>query len=74
MSATTAAHRLSDIHGGVSRLRWALRDGLLPSGNPGSTSGGWLAEHAVMLGVMWPLLVTALTLPLAVRSFQRLSR
>jgi ABC-2 type transport system permease protein len=42
-------------------------------GNPG-VSGGWTGEHAIVLAVAWPLVITALTLPLAVRAFQRLSR
>ena len=43
-------------------------------GNPGVPTSGPLSEHAVMLAVMWPLVVTAVTLPLAVRAFRRLSR
>ena len=43
-------------------------------GNPGVESSGWLAEHAVLMAIVWPLVITALTLPLAVRAYQRLSR
>ncbi len=42
--------------------------------NPGVEASGWLADHAVLMAVVWPAILTALTLPLAVRSFQRLSR
>lgn len=55
-------------------LSWTITATRDAFGNPGAASGGWLAEHAVMLGIMWPLVVTALTLPLAVRSFHRLGR
>ena len=43
-------------------------------GNPGVASEGWLAENALLLAVVWPLVITAVTLPLAVRAYQRLSR
>jgi ABC-type polysaccharide/polyol phosphate export permease len=44
-------------------------------GNPGATDGtSWIAEHALMMAVVWPLATTAVTLPLAVRAFHRLSR
>lgn len=44
-------------------------------GNPGVDSGsGWVVDNAVTMAVAWPVLITALTLPLAVRAFQRLSR
>lgn len=43
-------------------------------GNPGVEGTGWIVDHAVLMAVVWPLLITALTLPLAVRAFQRLSR
>lgn len=42
-------------------------------GNPGDETG-LLADHALLLAVLWPVAITALTLPLAVRAFQRLSR
>jgi ABC-2 type transport system permease protein len=42
--------------------------------NPGVEATGWVAEHALLLAIAWPLLITAVTLPLAVRAFQRLSR
>jgi ABC-2 type transport system permease protein len=43
-------------------------------GNPGADASGWIGEHAVLMAVVWPLVITAVTLPLAVRAFQRLSR
>ena len=43
-------------------------------GNPGVESSGWLAENAVAMAVIWPLVITAATMPLAVRAYQRLSR
>jgi ABC transporter DrrB family efflux protein len=43
-------------------------------GNPGVESSGWLADHAIAMAVIWPLVITAVMLPLAVRAYQRLSR
>ena len=44
-------------------------------GNPGTDSGsGWVVDNALTMAVAWPLLITAFTLPFAVRAFQRLSR
>jgi ABC-2 type transport system permease protein len=43
-------------------------------GNPGVDGSGWIADHAVLMAVVWPVAITVLTLPLAVRAFQRLSR
>jgi hypothetical protein len=43
-------------------------------GNPGVESSGWLAENALLMAIVWPVLITAVTLPLAVRAFHRLSR
>jgi ABC-2 type transport system permease protein len=42
--------------------------------NPGVESDGWFVDNAVALAVAWPVVITLLTLPLAVRAFQRLSR
>jgi len=41
-------------------------------GNPGWSDGSWLSEHAVLLAVVWPVLITVVFLPLAVRSYRRL--
>ncbi|MGP3979182.1 ABC transporter permease [Streptomyces sp. 8N114] len=43
-------------------------------GNPLPTGGSWIEEHSVLMAVVWPLALTALFLPLAVRRFQNLSR
>ncbi|MGW2018485.1 ABC transporter permease [Streptomyces sp. NPDC001927] len=43
-------------------------------GNPGAAGGSWVEQHALLMAVLWPLLLTAIFLPLAVRRFQRLSR
>ncbi|MFI0981171.1 ABC transporter permease [Streptomyces sp. NPDC021093] len=43
-------------------------------GNPVASGGSWVEENAVLMGVVWPLVVTAVFLPLAVRRFQRLSK
>lgn len=43
-------------------------------GNPGGATTGWLGEHATLLAVGWPVAVTALTLPLAVKAFRGLGR
>lgn len=43
-------------------------------GNPGLETQGILADHALALAVGWPLLITAVTLPLVVRAYGRLSR
>lgn len=44
-------------------------------GNPGgSADGSWITENAMMMAVVWPLLIVVVTLPLAVRRYQRLSR
>jgi ABC-2 type transport system permease protein len=43
-------------------------------GNPGVGGSGWIADNALLMAVVWPIAITALTLPLAVRGFHRLSR
>jgi ABC-2 type transport system permease protein len=43
-------------------------------GNPGVDASGWVAENALAMAIVWPALITAVTLPLAIRAFQRLSR
>ncbi|MQA85787.1 MAG: ABC transporter permease [Streptosporangiales bacterium] len=43
-------------------------------GNPVATGGTWIEGHAMLMAVVWPLVITAVFLPLAVRRFQRLSR
>ncbi|GAA2426205.1 ABC transporter permease [Streptomyces macrosporus] len=55
----------------VSSTANAVRDLF---GNPVATGGSWIEENAALMAVVWPLVVTAVFLPLAVRRFQRLSR
>lgn len=44
-------------------------------GNPGVTEAtGWVAENAILMSIVWPVLITVVTLPLAARAFHRLSR
>ncbi len=43
-------------------------------GNPTGDPTGWVGEHALQLAVLWPLVITAEALPLAVRAFRKLSR
>ena len=43
-------------------------------GNPGVGGEGWVVDHAVGMAIVWPLLITAVTLPVAVRTYQHLSR
>ncbi len=43
-------------------------------GNPGWPVDSWVAEHAVAMAVVWPLLIIAVFAPLSVRRFQRMSR
>lgn len=43
-------------------------------GNPVASGGSWPEEHALLLSVAWPVAITLVCVPLAVRRFQRLSR
>ncbi|MGW6457786.1 ABC transporter permease, partial [Streptomyces sp. NPDC055078] len=43
-------------------------------GNPVAGDGSWVQENAILMAAVWPLIITAICLPLAVRRFQRLSR
>jgi ABC transporter DrrB family efflux protein len=43
-------------------------------GNPGWAEDTWPARHALPLAVAWPLLITAVFLPLSVRRYRRLGR
>ncbi|CAL9480525.1 ABC transporter permease [Streptomyces albus] len=55
----------------VSATANAVRDLF---GNPVPGGGSWIEEHALLMAVVWPLALTAVFLPLAVRRFQRLGR
>ncbi|WP_049580015.1 ABC transporter permease [Streptomyces sp. SBT349] len=43
-------------------------------GNPMPTGGSWVEENSLLLAVVWPVVLTAVFLPLAVRRFQNLGR
>lgn len=43
-------------------------------GNPTGEMTSWVDQNAVLLSVLWPLVITIVTLPLAVRAYRRLSR
>jgi ABC transporter DrrB family efflux protein len=43
-------------------------------GNPGTGGETWAADHALLLAVLWPVVLTAVFAPLAVRRYQRLGR
>lgn len=43
-------------------------------GTPVGAGDSWIEQHAVLMAVVWPILITAVFLPLAVRRFQRLGR
>lgn len=43
-------------------------------GNPTGISTGWLAEHAILGATLWPLVITAIFLPLSAVAYRRLSR
>ena len=42
--------------------------------NPGADAAGFASDHAILLAVLMPLLITAVTKPLAVRAITNLSR
>ncbi|WP_022893742.1 ABC transporter permease [Agromyces subbeticus] len=43
-------------------------------GNPTGTTSGWFAENAVLAASVWPLVITAVFLPLAAGAYRRLRR
>lgn len=44
-------------------------------GNPAWGNGeSWVAEHPVLMGTTWPLVILAVFVPLSIRAFRRLSR
>jgi len=43
-------------------------------GNPLAGGSSWIEQHALLMAVVWPIIITAVFLPLAVRRYQRLSR
>jgi ABC transporter DrrB family efflux protein len=42
-------------------------------GNPSAPGDSWIAQHPVLMAVVWPLVILAVFLPLSVRRYQRLS-
>lgn len=43
-------------------------------GNPVGADATWISQNAQLMAFVWPLVITAVFLPLAVRRFQRLGR
>ncbi|OOC56288.1 MULTISPECIES: ABC transporter permease [Nocardiopsis] len=43
-------------------------------GNPGWGGESWIAQNAVLMAVVWPLVITAVFFPLCVRRFRSLGR
>ncbi|MFG1707605.1 ABC transporter permease [Nonomuraea sp. M3C6] len=43
-------------------------------GNPGWGGESWVAQHAVLMAVLWPVAITAVFFALSVRLYQRLDR
>ncbi|GIH76733.1 ABC transporter permease [Planobispora longispora] len=41
-------------------------------GNPGYGGESWIAQNAALMSVAWPVLITAVFLPLSVRTFRKL--
>jgi ABC-2 type transport system permease protein len=41
-------------------------------GNPGVGGDSWIARHSLLMAIVWPVVILALFLPLAVRRYQRL--
>lgn len=42
-------------------------------GNPGLAGSSWAAQHSVLLAVLWPMVLTAIFMPLSVRRYRRIS-
>jgi ABC transporter DrrB family efflux protein len=43
-------------------------------GNPGWGGDSWVAQHAILMAVLWPLAITVVFFVLSVRLYQRLDR
>lgn len=43
-------------------------------GNPGWGGDSWIAQNAVLMAVVWPLLIVAVFAPLSIRRYQELGR
>jgi len=55
----------------VSATATAIRDLF---GNPSAVGDSWPEQHALLAALVWPVIITAIFLPLAVRKFQHLGR
>ncbi|GAB2911302.1 ABC transporter permease [Streptomyces mayteni] len=55
----------------VSSTATAIRDLF---GLPTTAGDSWIEQHALLMSVVWPLVITAVFLPLAVRRYQALGR
>lgn len=43
-------------------------------GNPGLGGDSWIAQHSVLMAVVWPIVMLAVFVPLSIRLYQRLGR
>lgn len=43
-------------------------------GNPSGMTGGWLADYGIVAAFAWPLVITAVFLPLSARAYRRLRK
>jgi len=43
-------------------------------GNPGWGGDTWIADHAILMAIVWPVLLTAVFFPLSVRRYRNLDR
>jgi ABC-2 type transport system permease protein len=43
-------------------------------GNPGWGGESWIAQHALLMAIVWPVVIIAIFFPLSVRRYQQLSR
>ena len=42
-------------------------------GNPGWGGDSWIAQHSLLMAIVWPVLLIAVFFPLSVRRYQKLS-
>ncbi|HZM74615.1 MAG TPA: ABC transporter permease [Candidatus Limnocylindrales bacterium] len=42
-------------------------------GNPGWGGDSWIAQHSILMAIVWPVLLIAVFFPLSVRRYQKLS-
>jgi ABC-2 type transport system permease protein len=72
-SVFTPPHLMPDWLGTIARWNpvsstaTAIRDLF---GNPVATGGSWVEDNAILMAVVWPIVITAIFLPLAVRKYQ----